>query len=40
MRDAIIKRIVALTDEQLELLIALFQELEEEPKQDEHQTSA
>ena len=39
MRDAIIERILKLSDEQFELLIALLQELEEEPKQ-EHRTTA
>ena len=39
MRDAIKKRILALTDEQFELLIALLHELENEPKQ-EQRTSA
>lgn len=39
MRDAIIKRILALTDEQLELLVALLQKEEDEEAQERHRTS-
>lgn len=40
MRDAIIKRILALTDEQFELLIALFNETEDEEQQVQQTESA
>ena len=41
MRDSLIERILALTDEQFELLVALLQELEEEQiLQSPHRESA
>lgn len=42
MRDAIIERILALSDEQIELLLTLIQQSEEEVPTSEvrHQTSA
>lgn len=39
MRESLIERILALTDEQLELLISLFED-EEQAQQEHHRTSA
>ena len=39
MRESILKRLLALSDEKFELLVALF-EKEEQDEQEEHRSSA